>query len=148
MKTKKSFTLIELMVVISILGILATLISGNFINSLKKSRDARRKADLQSIQKGLEMYYEDKRSYPTSINFGASLSDPTSGKIYIPKIPNDPVSNNTYLYESDTNSYRLYSCIENNLDQGPGVNQNGYPGKNCGACGLCKFQVVSSNISP
>ncbi|PIP15252.1 hypothetical protein COX47_00635, partial [Candidatus Roizmanbacteria bacterium CG23_combo_of_CG06-09_8_20_14_all_35_49] len=57
---RKAFTLIELLLVIIILGVLATLIIGNFFTSLKKGRDARRKGDLEQIQRALEMYYEDK----------------------------------------------------------------------------------------
>jgi len=145
---KKAFTLLELLIAIVILGVLAALISGNFITSLKKGRDAKRKADLSNIQKALEMYYEDKKSYPDSIIFGSSLSDPDSGKIYIQIIPKDPISTNTYVYQSNNTSYQLYSCIENNLDQGPGVKQDGYTGTNCGGCGLCKYGVSSSNTSP
>lgn len=145
-----AFTLIEILVVIFLLGILSTFLSNTFITSLKKGRDARRKTDLQQIQRALEMYYEDKKHYPTPtvFPFGLSLSDPESGKVYMQKVPNDPVSGNTYIYQSDGTYYRLYSCIENQLDQGPGVNPTGYLGINCGNCGLCKFQISSPNITP
>jgi len=63
---KKGFTLIELLLVIIILGFLTSLIAGNFFTSLKKGRDARRKGDLEQIQRALEMYYEDNRAYPNS----------------------------------------------------------------------------------
>jgi len=149
---KKSFTLIELLIVIVILGVLAALISGNFITSLKKGRDARRKSDLEQIQRALEMYYEDKRAYPTTLSFGSKLCETdncsSSEKVYMQKVPNDPVGSNNYLYESDGTYYKLYSCIENNLDQGPRVNQSGYTGKNCGGCGLCKYGISSSNTNP
>jgi len=143
----KGFTLIELLIAIVILGVLSALISGNFFSSLKKGRDARRKADLEQIQRAVEMYYEDKRSYPATIIFGTSLTDSASGKIYMQKVPNDPISGNNYVYQSDGTYYKLYSCIENNLDQGPGVNQNGYTGTNCGNCGACKYGISSPNSS-
>lgn len=154
---KKGFTLLEILIVISILGILATLISGNFITSLKKGRDARRKTDLKQIQNALEMYYEDKKTYPSFnifANPGYKLcetkidSNCGNEKVYMQKIPSDPAPNYSYYYQSNGVSYRLYSCIENNLDQGPGVNQAGYSGTNCGGCGLCKFEVTSPNLAP
>ena len=49
---KKGFTLIELLIVIMILGVLAALITGNFFTSLKKGRDAKRKADLRASSTG------------------------------------------------------------------------------------------------
>jgi len=157
---KKSFTLLELLIAIVILGVLSSLISGNFITSLKKGRDARRKADLEQIQRALEMYYEDKRAYPTAaadpgFPFGGKLCETSSclssEKIYMQRVPNDPISSYSYKYQSDGTYYRLFSCIENALDQGPGVSQRGYNGapNNCGlGCQTCKYTISSPNITP
>lgn len=149
------FTLIELTIVIAILGVLAAMISGNFITSLKKGRDARRKADLEQIQRALEMYYEDKKQYPTfSFPFDGKLCETAdcnpNEKVYMQKVPNDPLDNNNYVYQTDTNGtyYKLYSCIENQLDQGQGVNQAGYSRTNCGECGVCKYGISSPNTTP
>jgi type II secretion system protein G len=153
---KIGFTLIELMIIIAILGVLAALISGNFITSLKKGRDARRKADLEQIQRALEIYYEDKKSYPTfnifqsaNYSFCETKIDTNCGteKTYMQKIPTDPVPGNNYVYVSSGQSYQLYSCIENNLDQGPGVKQSGYA-RSCGSCGSCKYAISSVNTTP
>jgi len=152
---KKGFTLMELMIVIVILGVLVALIAGNFFSSLKKGRDARRKTDLEQIQRAVEMYYEDKRNYPTfSFPFGGKLCETVSclatEKIYMQVVSNDPISTNNYLYQSSDGSYyRLFSCIENSLDQGAGVSQTGYSGNpDCGNCGLCKYTISSPNITP
>jgi len=148
---KKSFTLLELLIAIVILGILSALISGNFITSLKKGKDARRKADLEQIQRALEMYYEDKRTYPTTLSFGGKLCETSSctssEKVYMQKVPNDPNPSYTYQYKSDGTYYRLFSCIENNLDNGSGIKQTGYSETNCGGCGLCKYGITSSNTN-
>lgn len=108
------------MLVIVILGILASLIIGNFVTSLKKGRDARRKEDLVQIQRALEMYYEDQRLYPTAapnpnpLPFGSTLTDPASGKVYMEKLPSDPSGGTTtYGYASDGTYYHLYACLEN-----------------------------------
>jgi len=155
---KKAFTLIELLVVIMILGILAALISGNFFTSLKKGRDARRKGDLEQIQRALEMYYEDKGSYPTFNIFATAgyqlcetkiASTCGSEKVYMIKIPDDPLSSNNYVYSQTGSAYQLYSCIENSQDQGQGVKQTGY-GVSCGSgvCNPCKYGISSPNTNP
>jgi type II secretion system protein G len=153
--TLKGFTLIELLLVIIILGILAALISGNFFTSLKKGRDAKRKGDLEQITRALEMYYEDKKMYPltTSLVFGTALTDPISGKIYMQKLPNDPISAKSYEYISATGSdYKLFACLENNQQMLP-YTSSGYSiscSTNCnGTPGIpCIWGVSSSNISP
>lgn len=147
------FTLIELMVVIAILGVLSAMISGNFLTSLKKGHDARRKGDLEQVQRALELYYEDKKAYPTSFTFGSKFCETVScdagQKIYMQKVPNDPSSGNNYVYgTTDGTFYKLYSCIENSQDQGAGVNQSGYTGTSCGRCGICKYGISSPNTTP
>jgi len=158
MNLKKSFTLIELLIVIFILGILSSLIIGNFITSLKKGRDARRKGDLEQIQRALEMYYEDKRTYPSSFSFGSEFSD--SGKIYMKKVPNDPISGKSYkyVYDSVNNGYKLYACLENNQQILPYPTALTPEGEfNCSTNCLaedrvtsitCIWGVSSSNVSP
>jgi len=66
MDMKKGFTLIEIMVVITILGVLIAMVSGSFMASQKKSRDLRRKSDLAQISKALEFYSNDNGRYPAA----------------------------------------------------------------------------------
>lgn len=154
--SKKAFTLIELLVVIMILGVLAALITGNFFTSLKKGRDARRKADLEQTQRALEMYYEDKKAYPltAALVFGTPLSDSVSGKVYMQKVPNDPISGKNYQYLSaDGTSYRLFACLENNLQMLPYISSGftldcgGCQDKDGAAVAKCIWGVSSSNIN-
>lgn len=148
----KGFTLIELVVVIAIIGILAALISGNFINSLKRGRDSQRKADLEHIQKALELYYEDKLAYPATLTFGSVLDDPVSGKKYMLTIPTDPKTSNFYRYcVNDLNNpqqYQLYARLENNEDKkiitpSPLTNCTG----DCTTTG-CNYGLASSDSEP
>lgn len=125
------------------------MITGNFLSSLRKGRDARRKTDLASVQRALELHYEDKKAYPTSVTFNSSLTDPVSGKIYMQKLPTDPIDTNGYGYQSDGTYYRLFSCLENNQDVATGVSQTGYAGApTCTGCGTCKYTITSTNITP
>ncbi len=172
-KTEQSFTLIELLIIIVILGILAGLISGNFLSSLQKGRDSQRKNDLAQIQRALEIYYEDKRAYPTGEPpFGSSWCSTTScgqnDKVYMMKIPNDPASpSQSYKYIPASGSspqyYYLLSCIENvKNDKSSGVSNNGYcnfpygtpcpaaapAAISCTGCGACKYVMGSPNSPP
>jgi len=159
------FTFIELMLVIIILGILASLIMGNFFTSLRKGRDAQRKTDLGSIQKALEMFYEDKKHYPTyPITFGGkyklcetkSATDCADEQVYMQNIPNDPASmggsHYYYVTDADGTFFRLFSCIENANDVAQGVSQTGFddgtgdPITDCGC--TCRFALSSPNAEP
>lgn len=55
-KFKKAFTLIEMLVVISLIGILAALALASFSSAQKQARDTARKSDLKQYQGALEVY--------------------------------------------------------------------------------------------
>ena len=149
-KMNKSFTLIELLVVMAIIGILATLGFSSYLNSVKAGRDARRKSDLNRIQKALEIYYEDNKAFPTDLTFGNSLCHPdgcTTAE-YLKLVPLDPGGAN-YVYATDATGsyYQLYACIENPNDSGPGV-KDYTPSCGSGICNPCRFGLSSSNTTP
>ena len=81
MAARKGFTLIELMVVISIIAILATVGFVSFTNAQITGRDARRKQDLKGIQQALELYYQANNGYPGSAQCpsGCSSDKQSSG---------------------------------------------------------------------
>ncbi|EKD84962.1 MAG: hypothetical protein ACD_38C00126G0003 [uncultured bacterium] len=77
----RGFTLIELLVVISILGLLSTIGLSVFTNAQKKARDVRKKVDVASIAKALEMKFKyDTQKYQ-------KLNDEDFGSGGIPKPP-------------------------------------------------------------
>lgn len=160
-KNNQAFTLIELLIVMLILASLALLLIGNFMSSLIKGKDSKRKGDLNQLRQAVEMYYEDKRSYPLQDSV-LTIGSPQvyinktapfiiNSKIYVNRLPDDPVSTFDYVYLTDTNGtyYRLFSCIENKDDKGENVSQKGFEGgQTCGVCGVCKYTISSPNITP
>jgi prepilin-type N-terminal cleavage/methylation domain-containing protein len=99
---KKGFTLIELTVSIAIIGILAGVVLSliNPITLQKKSRDSRRKADLEAIRQALELYRADNKEYPTGGWYGSAHSSWSSftsqlTSEYITNVPVDPVNDGT-----------------------------------------------------
>jgi len=108
----KAFTLIELLVVVAIIGILATVVVVNLTNAQKKSRDAIRLSDMSTITTALDLYYNDKQTYPLNRDddhagwdhgyfAGDGATDfikdlPDNG--YLAKVPGDPLSKDSTFY--------------------------------------------------
>jgi general secretion pathway protein G len=104
MNKTKGFSLIELVVVITIMAVIIALVSVNFASTGKKGRDSRRMADLEKVRMALEMARQAGTTYPGDIN--DLVSD------YIQAIPTDPKGGN-YRYNRATNySYVLEATME------------------------------------
>lgn len=63
-RKQSGFTIIELLIVIAIIGILATLVLTNFRGAQAKGRDTVRKNDINSIYQKLEEFYNENGGYP------------------------------------------------------------------------------------
>lgn len=62
---RSGFSLIELLVVISIIGVLTAVLMANFMGARERARDAQKIQDLNAMKNALRMYYNDHQSYPT-----------------------------------------------------------------------------------
>ncbi len=115
-KSKKGFTLIELLVVIAIIGILASVVLASLNSARKKSRDARRVADIKQIQLALELYFDANRSYPTGLYGTGDTTGLTAGN-YMPTVSYDPLGTSvqySYTYSGATlpTYYHLGASLE------------------------------------
>lgn len=137
-KMKKAFTLVELLVVMSIIGVLAALAVGSFRNAQVRGRDATRKSDLKQIAHSLELFYADYGRYPSATGtmiagcpFDPALQTGTAcswgsgsfsdGKTaYFKTLPNDPSNNQNYEYRivagSNNQKFQLFAKLENPED--------------------------------
>lgn len=136
---RKGFTLVELLVVITILGILATIGLVAFASAQARGRDTQRKSDLKQIASALELYYSDYGKYPDSDGgkikgcpsttssdciWGAtgSQSDFTDLRTtYFAALPKDPSTGQNFYYipltvGSANQGFQLFARLENTQD--------------------------------
>jgi general secretion pathway protein G len=84
-RNKKGFTLLEIMIVLAIISILATMAQPMFKTAVLKSREAALKEDLFNLRNVLDQYYADNGKYPDSL-------DDLVTKGYMRSIPTDPIT--------------------------------------------------------
>lgn len=118
---KRGFTLVELLVVISIMSILTIISVASFVNAQTKARDSQRKSDLDGLSKALMMYYNDYGIFPATVNFGNSSTGFTGsgGIIYMRKIPIEIRAGwlpYVYLTNSSGTTFNLFANLENKKD--------------------------------
>lgn len=103
---ENGFTLVELMVVIVILGLLATIVALNVIPLGDQGKVQKAKSDIATIEQALEVYRLQQFNYPSTadglqalVSPPASLTDPSRYQKggYIKKLPKDPWGRD-YLY--------------------------------------------------
>jgi prepilin-type N-terminal cleavage/methylation domain-containing protein len=100
-KSKLGFTLIEILVVISIIGILATLILARLGGVEKSGRDARRKSDLNQYRTALENYAIKTNGLYPSYTTAGNVTGNICGKLvssYLATCLTDPREDATYYY--------------------------------------------------
>jgi type II secretion system protein G len=94
--------------------VLADADAGALLNAMLRAKRVKARADIAQIKSGLDRYYLDNGSYPsTDQSLNALVSPPSSGTVpkdwggpYIEKIPADPWGN-TYFYQSHGSAYVL-----------------------------------------
>ncbi|SHO58360.1 type II secretion system major pseudopilin GspG [Vibrio quintilis] len=134
MKTRKQtagFTLLEVMVVVVILGILATFVVPNLLGNKEKADQKKAIADIVSIENALDMYKLDNSVYPTTdqgleaLVTKPSNPDPRNYRDggYIKRMPNDPWGNAyQYLSPGDKGKIDIFTLGADGQEGGEGAN--------------------------
>ena len=105
--SRKGFTLIEILIVVAIIGILASVVLVGLRPAQRLGRDARRLSDLRQIQVVLELYFNKCGFYPGGFDCTDTIVQPnwtglrdalTNAGLGVTKLPSDPLNNSTYYY--------------------------------------------------
>jgi general secretion pathway protein G len=115
---EEGFTLVELMVVIVIIGLLATVVVINVMPATDRAALTKAKADIATLEQGVEMYRLNKLSYPA---VGEGLQAVVK-EGYVKRLPQDPWGN-PYQYVTpgrDGGSFDIFSHGADGREGGEG----------------------------
>jgi len=126
----RAFTLLEVMIVVFILGLLATIIVPRLVGRTDEARRVKVIADLKSIAQALDLYRLDAGAYPTTQQGLAALVErPTAPPAparwnrngYLDRVPSDPWGRTYVYFRSDDDRYQLKSFGADGAEGGEGV---------------------------
>jgi len=131
-KKNQGFTLIEIIVVVVIIGILASFIAPKFLGRTDEARVVKAKSDIQQIQSALNLYKLDNYVYPTTDQgLQALVEKPSSDPIpnnwkdggYLQKLRKDPWQRDyLYLNPGEHGEVDIYSLGADGVEGGEGFN--------------------------
>jgi type II secretion system protein G len=93
MKTRKGFTLVEILIVVVILGILAAIVIPQFTNASTEAKESNLKSNLQSVRAQLELYKLRNNDLPPTdaADFVTKMTTKdANGMCYLPSVPANP----------------------------------------------------------
>ena len=130
MQKQRGFSLIEIMVVVIILGILASLVVPKIMSRPDDARAVKAKHDVLGLQNALDLYRLDNGVYPTTDQgLGALVKKPSSTpaprnwKPYLKSLPKDPWGHDyMYLNPGQHGEVDVFTYGANGQPSGTGVN--------------------------
>ncbi|MEK7110467.1 MAG: type II secretion system protein [Patescibacteria group bacterium] len=113
-KARSAFTLIEMLIVIAVIGILASVVLVGLGPIQRQARDSRRISALRQVQTALELYFTRNGQYPDTQAWPELQAALKGAGIGVTNVPNDPRTNSNYFYGSDNISYVVGATFEDN----------------------------------
>lgn len=131
-KKQSGFTLLEIMVVVVILGILASFVAQSMFGNVDTAKIQKAVADITSLESALDRYKLDNSVYPnTDQGLEALVSKPSGSPEprrypedgYIKRLPKDPWGNDyQYLSPGDNGTIDIFTLGADGAEGGEGIN--------------------------
>lgn len=117
MRTKRGFTMIELLVSATIIAVLSAIGLVSFRSANMKARNGKRMADLQQVRAALEVYRSDFPTYPNAGVTGDLINIAGIGPYLSSTTMVDPKSDMDYVYDpaADGSTYSICADMEPDL---------------------------------
>ncbi len=122
-ETRNSFTLIELLIVVAIIGILAAIAVPNFLNAQIRAKIAKCESEMKSLGTAIEMYHIDHNRYPLFVGVDGVNINPVNRRLiplttpvaYIAAVPQDPFLKKIHgqrVVEDQHEAYVTYDYVD------------------------------------
>ncbi|MEI8593906.1 MULTISPECIES: type II secretion system major pseudopilin GspG [Photobacterium] len=131
-RQQRGFTLLEVMVVIVILGVLASLVVPNLLGNKEKADQQKVVTDIGALEQALDMYKLDNSVYPTTdqglealVTAPSSSPEPRNYRNggYIKRLPKDPWGNDyNYVMPGEHGPVDVFSLGADGQEGGEEVN--------------------------
>lgn len=132
-RARPGFTILEILIVLAVFGLLATLAVLSLNSARARVRDAQRLSDVSTVSTALSRYWLEKATYPSSA--GVQLAAPGSNTevlsaggfekregaqspIYLERLPVGPRVNEFYRYKGGANGYSIRFETESDTELG------------------------------
>ncbi len=131
--TKPGFTVLEVLIVLAVFGLLATLAVLSLNSARARVRDAQRLSDVSTLSAALSRYWLEKATYPASggVSLGANDTNTevlsaggfekregAQQPIYLDRLPTGPNVGEYYRYKGGANGYSIQFVTESKTDLG------------------------------
>jgi general secretion pathway protein G len=117
-KTTRGFTLIELMVVMTVIALLISIAVPRYFNSVELAKESTLKQSLSVMREAIDKFYGDNDRYPASINELVT-------KKYIRAVPVDPITESTETWVTQAPSMDTSSAVFDIKSGAPGTAKDG-----------------------
>ena len=114
----RGFTLIELMVVMTVIALLISIAVPRYFHSVEKAKEASLRNSLSVMRVAIDKFYGDNERYPSSI---AELVN----KKYIRAVPVDPITESTETWVTQAPGLDIAGTVFDIKSGAPGIAKDG-----------------------
>ena len=118
---RSGFSLLELIIVMSVIALLAGTVAPRLSEQLKAARDARRLSDAQTVRRAVEQYFEDTGAYPVAnqnagyggwdVSHDGNFINVLVNEGYLSELIADPVNDDTFHFRYYVYNQGSYGCV-------------------------------------